>query len=278
MPLLAQFAVPPTHHTPDPMPPRRHQMLKQALRTALRTHLHKGEEHTYRIEVADLEIRITWDGPAALPAVQQQSMAEELLGTVQLRSRVQGTKDSIRNNVERPVPWVDSNEVWQTLGQEVPIQCSGTVPGAFVPLQRRLQQLVAVTPREKWHMWGSYLVCRLGIDNTTRWAKPIEVVAVSITGRHSCNDWEALGVFFTKETKQALADLLAETPWDTEIPNLTVTAPDGSLVKVRCCISCVVGADLPVLRPHGPRGPWKLRPPKLQKGAPQDVHLLRRDP
>lgn len=230
----------------------RHKRLKETLRNAMRRSLRlpKNQKLEVTINPELGEARITWVPEDTSRAdTEVARMAQRVLTDVHQRLVMNATKDSVRDWGRRETPWADVHDVWSALGEEVPSTCSRTCPGAFVSLKGRLQQLVATVPPTKWLLHQGRLVCRMGMDNTTRWKKPIEVVAVSITSSHSLLEWETLGVFFAKEKGANLAALLAETPWDREIPGLTVQTPDGKTLGVwpprpsRAQVEVVVVAD-----------------------------------
>lgn len=222
--------------------------LKENLRQTVRKHMGHAATQRYDVTVEDGEITIRWQPvvPVAVAIAgdsralkQLDTLATSLLGSVAQRAWVHGAKDDLRDHVSRDAPWTDIHELWNRMSLDIPMSLSTSTPGAFVTLASRLRQMVAVTPAAKLHRRGGRLVCRLGIDGTTRWAKPIEVMAISITGGHGAKDWEPVGIFFTKETRMALDDLLAETSWNAEVRSgITVTLPGATTpTEVYYCIT-----------------------------------------
>lgn len=216
--------------------PRKTKSLKADITAFVRKRLRHPAAQKYTVTVSDGNINITWQ-PSGPPAVDRvDALAESLLGSVALRAWVHGAKDNLRDHVPRDAPWADIHELWQHLSLEVPMSLAASTPGAFTTLTHRLRQLVAVTPAAKLHIKGKKLVCRLGIDGTSRWLKPIEVMAISITGGNGANDWEPVGIFFTKETVASMAELLEETSWNAEVRSgISVMLP-GAQEPIQVCL------------------------------------------
>ena len=126
------------------------------------TNVTKEEAERLTVHQEDGKITISWPTGRRTEEALVQAKAEELLGAVDLRSRLLCPKDSLRDLVPLPVPWKGVSDMWSEMIRDIPLHQTPPVCHTLPPPH----PLVSLVPPSTHRSWGSMgAMSPFGIDS-----------------------------------------------------------------------------------------------------------------